>query len=93
MMMLSVCICCSRVSTACTRLIYSFCWFLPRVTYHLCRDLEDYIDEIKFCFDGVRATWPDDCEDDCDEDDLNRITFVSTTETDEQRVVTVDAYD
>ena len=55
------------------------------------RTLDEYIEEVKFCFGGVGAVWPDDCEDDnCDSDNLDQIEFV-TEEIEEETVITVNA--
>ena len=48
------------------------------------RPLNDYIERVDFCFDGVGASWPDDCEEDsCGDEDLVSIGFETGTEDDE----------
>ena len=67
-----------------TQTFHSLCF--PFVTF--CSYLEEYIDEVKFCFNGVAAEWPEDCGVECADgnEDLDRIGFRTMTVDDETTV-------
>ena len=73
--------------------MYTFSFKLY-LTYGSLSFLDEYIDEVKFCFNGVGATWTEGCE--CGEGDfldfINKISFVAEPVEDEQIVqVTCDS--